>query len=332
MKKRSRPIWWGILSGMLMAQLAAPAWAQNGQDGQTGQTGQNGQNGKDRQDGKSAKTPEGPPTRAELAKLQNDVREQRQLIIQMMQTEQQRYDMLLRLLQGQGGGTPLAGLAVPPAAPSEPPTEAASEKQTKKSMVSAADRRPGSIEGKVTVTGGSIENVYVYVENVRTPLTHHKVVEIKQEGRQFIPRVAVVQTGTNLTFPNMDAVYHNVFSNSPRNSFDLGTYQAGEKARSVTVTGPGVVDIFCNIHQKMSAKVLVVPSVLYAKVRPDGTFRIENVPPGMRRLVAWSPETKAESQRVAVNGPTTEVSFTLAHEDPAAHSNKFGQAYGSYRD
>ena len=182
------------------------------------------------------------------------------------------------------------------------------------------------------MTGGSIEDVYVYVENVKMPLTHHKVVEIKQEGRQFNPRVAVVQTGTNLMFPNMDAVYHNVFSNSPRNSFDLGTYQAGDKARSVTVTGPGVVDIFCNIHQKMSAKVLVVPSVLYAKVHADGTFRIENVPPGVRRLVAWSPETKVESQRVAVNGPTTEVSFTLAHEDASAHANKFGQAYGSYRD
>jgi len=310
MEKTSRPIWAGILSALLIAQLAAPAWAQNGQDV--------------------------PPTRAELAKLQNDVREQRQLIIQMMQTEQQRYDMLLRLLQGQGGGTPLPGVAAAPASGlSEPPAESASEKPANKRSTATgavADRRPGSIEGKVTVTGGSLEDVYVYVENVKMPLTHHKVVEIKQEGRQFSPRVAVVQTGTNLMFPNMDAVYHNVFSNSPRNSFDLGTYQAGDKARSVTVTGPGVVDIFCNIHQKMSAKVLVVPSVLYAKVRPDGTFRIENVPPGVRRLVAWSPETKVESQRVAVNGPTTAVSFTLAHEDPSAHANKFGQAYGSYRD
>ena len=309
MEKTSRPIWAGILSGVLIAQLAGPAWAQNGPS-------------------------EGPPTRAELSKLQNDVREQRQLIIQMMQTEQQRYDMLLRLLQGQGGGTPLPGVAAAPSSvPSEPSPEAASEKQTKRATaVAPADRRPGAIEGKVSVNGGPLEDVYVYVENVKMPLTHHKVMEIKQEGRQFNPRVAVVQTGTNLMFPNMDAVYHNVFSNSPRNSFDLGTYQAGDKARSVTVTGPGVVDIFCNIHQKMSAKVLVVPSVLYAKVRPDGTFRIENVPPGVRRLVAWSPDTKVESQRVAVNGPTTEVSFTLAHEDPSAHSNKFGQAYGSYRD
>ena len=213
-----------------------------------------------------------------------------------------------------------------------PPPEAATEKQqARKASAAAVDHRPGSIEGKVTVTGGSVDDVYVYVENVRMPVSHHKVVEIKQEGRQFSPRVAVVQTGTNLVFPNMDSVYHNVFSSSPRNSFDLGTYQAGDKPRSVTVNGPGVVEIFCNIHQKMSAKVLVVPSVLYTKVHADGTFRIDNVPSGVRRLVAWSPETKAEMQKVAVNGPT-EVSFTLAHEDPAAHSNKFGQAYGSYRD
>jgi plastocyanin len=312
MIKTWRQILAGILAGLLVGEMALPAMAQ---------------------DNRADKAPEVPPTRAELTKLQTDVREQRQLIIQMMQTEQQRYDMLLRLLQGQGGGTPVPGLsAAPLPVPGEATPDVASDKQTKKVAAAApVDRRPGTIEGKVTVTGGSVDDVYVYVENVRMPVTHHKVVEIKQEGRQFSPRVAVVQTGTSLVFPNMDSVYHNVFSNSPRNSFDLGTYQAGEKARSVTVTGPGVVEIFCNIHQKMSAKVLVVPSVLYAKVQPDGSFHIDNVPPGVRRLVAWSPETKAEMQKVAVNG-RTEVSFTLAHEDSGAHSNKFGQAYGSYRD
>src|SRR5450432_4166005 len=292
-----RPIRSGILAGLLIGEMALPAVAQDN------------------------RVPEGPPTRAELSKLQNYVREQRQLLIQMMQTEQQRYDMLLRLLQGQGGGTPVPGLsAAPPAVPSEAAPEAATDKPLKKTTAAGpVDRRPGSIEGKVTVTGGPVDDVYIYVENVRMPVSHHKVLEIKQEGRQFNPRVAVVQTGTSLQFPNMDSVYHNVFSSSPRNSFDLGTYQAGDKARSVTVTGPGVVEIFCNIHQKMSAKVLVVPSVLYTKVHADGTFRIDNVPPGVRRLVAWSPETKAESQRVAVNGPTTSVSFMLAHEDASAH-------------
>ena len=315
MRKTSKPIRWGILSALLCAELAVPTWAR-AQDG--------------------GKGPETPPTRAELTKLQNDVREQRALIFQLMQTEQQRYDMLLRLLQGQGGGTPVPGVSTAPAVPGEAAAPEASAakpaaKSSARSAAASSEHRPGSIEGTVTVAGGSAEDVYVYVENVKAPLSHHKVFEIRQEGRQFNPRVAVVQTGTNLVFPNFDSVYHNVFSNSPRNSFDLGTYQAGEKARSVTVTGPGVVEIYCNIHQKMSAKVLVVPSVLYTKVHADGTFRIENVPPGMRRVVAWSPEAKAESQKVAVNGPT-QVSFTLSREDEGAHSNKFGQAYGSYKD
>lgn len=308
--KHRRPIGSGLLVGVALVQLALPAFAQNGD-----------------------KAPEGPVTRAEFTKLQTDVREQRQLIIQMLQTEQQRYDMLLHLLQGQGGGTPMAGLSAPAATGEAAPADAAHDKMGKKpSAAPAAERRAGSVEGKVVVAGGAIEDVYIYVDNVRGPAASHKGIEIRQEGRQFSPRVAVVQSGTNVVFPNFDSVYHNVFSNSPRNTFDLGTYQSGDKARSVTVTGPGVVEIFCNLHQKMSAKILVVPSALYTKVRADGTFRLDNVPPGPRRLVAWSPETKPVAQRVDVNGATSEISFSLEHQEAGAHTNKLGQAYGSYRD
>ncbi|HVU52681.1 MAG TPA: hypothetical protein VHL80_18500 [Polyangia bacterium] len=289
------------------------------------------------QEGKSEKAepaPAGPPTRAEFAKLQGEVREQRQLIIEMLQTEQQRYDMLLRLLRGQGTVPPTAEASpAPPAAPGEAGAADAAHRSLKKSGGAPAspDRHVGAIEGRVAVTGGSAADVYVYVDG-HGPQGPRKGIEIKQEGRQFSPRVAVVPSGTNVVFPNLDSVYHNVFSNSPRNTFDLGTYQAGDKARSVTVTGPGVVEVYCNLHQKMSAKILVVPNALFTKVRPDGTFRLENVPAGTRRLVAWSPETKPVAQRVEVTGGTAEVSFSLEHQDPAAHSNKFGQAYGSYKD
>jgi plastocyanin len=300
-----KPVLTSLLVGLAIAQLALPARADEKGD---------------------------LPTRAEFNKLQTDVREQRQLIIQMLQTEQQRYDMLLHLLQGQGGGTPLVGVPATPE-PSEAPAADSGDQPAKKApAVAAVEHRVGAIEGKVTVSGGALDDVYVYVENVKGPMARHKSLEIRQEGRQFSPRVAVVQSGTSVVFPNFDAIYHNVFSNSPRNSFDLGTYQSGDKPRSVTLTGPGVVDVFCNIHQKMSAKILVVPSVLFTKVHPDGTFLLENVPAGQRRLVAWSPETKPQQQRVAVSSAKTEVSFSLQHEDPAAHPNKLGQAYGSYKD
>jgi plastocyanin len=270
------------------------------------------------------------PTRAEFTRLQGEVREQRQLIIQMLQTEQQRYDMLLRLMQAQAGG-PLPSLATPTAAePSAP--EGSSSGPGRKSRAAEGEHRLGSVEGRVSLPGGDAGDVYVYVENIKAPPARGKTIEIRQEGKQFMPRVAVVQAGTNVVFPNLDTVFHNVFSNSPRNSFDLGSYRAGDKPRAVTLTSPGVVDVFCNMHQKMSASILVVPSPVYTKVKPDGSFRLENVPVGPRRIVVWGPRAKPALQRVDVTPSGTQASFVLEHEDRTAHTNKLGQAYGSYRD
>src|SRR5437764_15485743 len=60
-----------------------------------------------------------PPTAADFARLQHEVAEQRALIIQMMQVEQQRYDMLLKLLQSGGqlpSTTALPPTVIPPGA------------------------------------------------------------------------------------------------------------------------------------------------------------------------------------------------------------------------
>jgi len=279
-------------------------------------------------------TDEGAPTRAEFNKLQAEVREQKQLLLQTLQTEQQRYEMLLKIIRAQGGGASVENL---PALPSlEGTGSTAADKPAARSRSSAAAeaaRRTAALEGKIQLPPGARSaDVYVYVENVKASHVKGKSIEIKQENKQFSPRLAVVQAGTNVLFPNFDAIYHNVFSMSPHNSFDLGSYRAGDKPRSVTLTTPGVVEIFCNMHQKMSADVLVVPSPLYTKVRADGTFRIENVPVGVRKVVAWSPGIKAAQQRVEVTATGGEVSFALEREEARAHANKLGQAYGSYRE
>ncbi len=188
-----------------------------------------------------------------------------------------------------------------------------------------------TIEGKVSISGGDLSDVYVFVENVRGAPVRGRTVEIKQENKQFSPRLAVVQTGTQVVFPNLDTVFHNVFSNSPKNSFDLGSYRAGDKPRSVILTAPGLVEIFCNVHQKMNANVMVVPNNLYTKVRADGSFHIENVPVGSRKLVAWSPNTKVMAQRVEVTPSGAQTTFSLEYEEAQAHTNKTGLPYGSYK-
>ncbi len=314
MKDGSKKVVAGLALAVWTGGAAAPAWAQN----------------------KAAESAARPgPTWAEFRELESEVREQRQMLIQLMQTEQQRYDMLLRVLQNANGGAPAAAPPAPTApanSDNERPRGGATLATTRPS-VERSEPRFGIIEGRVKVPGNDTSELYVYVENYRGPMVRGKAVEIKQENKQFIPRVQVVPVGTSVTFPNLDPIFHNVFSNSPRNSFDLGSYRAGDQTRAAVFNSPGVVDIFCNIHQRMSAHVLVVPSKLYVRVRPDGGFRIEGVPTGLRTVVAWSPSLKPSQQKVEVTtGIASRVSFEMEYTDQKTHVNKLGQPYGSYKE
>jgi plastocyanin len=272
----------------------------------------------------------GGPSVAEFNKLKDEVREQRQLILQILQNEQSRYEMLLKLIGSQGTAGARPADEAPMPVSGEAVAAAGAPGRTRPAAEPA--RRNSFVEGKVSVSSGALGDVFVYIDGVKAPLVRGKSIEIRQENKQFVPRLAVVQAGTNIVFPNFDSVYHNVFSTSPRNTFDLGSYRAGDKPRAVTLTSPGVVEIFCNMHQRMTADVLVVPSNLFTKVRPDGTFRLDNVPVGARRVVAWSPSSKPVQQKVEVTASGAQASFLLEREEAKAHANKLGQAYGSYRE
>jgi plastocyanin len=273
------------------------------------------------------------PSAADFAKLQREVADQRQLIIQMLQIEQQRYDMLLRLMQS--GGTMPPGVTLP-SIPSVPGPGAASSDRTPVSPAKIAVERGAAamatVTGRVQAKAGSLKETYVYVDGIRGASAHGHTLEIKQKDKQFSPQVAVVQRGTSVVFPNFDPVFHNVFSPSGKNTFDLGSYRAGDQPRSVVLTTPGVVEVFCNIHSRMNATVLVVPGPLYTKVGADGAFKLDNVPVGARHLVAWSPNAKPATQKVDVSSSGGQANFTLDYEGPASHTNKLGQPYGSYKE
>jgi plastocyanin len=277
-----------------------------------------------------------PPSGADFARLQREVAEQRQLIIEMMRVEQQRYDMLLRLLQSGGQGPPSTSLPPPVLPPTgttaAPPPPDAHGGTAVASTSKSSGERVGTVSGRVDVRNGALKEAYVYIDMSKGSGGRGHTLEIKQKDKQFSPQTAVVQKGTNVVFPNMDSVFHNIFSTSGRNSFDLGSYRSGDTPRSVVLTTPGVVEVFCNIHSKMNANILVVPGPFYAKVGADGSYHIENVPVGARRVVAWSPNAKPAQQKIEVGSSGGQANFTLDVEAAKAHTNKLGQPYGSYKE
>jgi plastocyanin len=275
-------------------------------------------------------------TAAELARLEAEVREQRQLIMQLVRVEQEHYDLLLRLIQGRASAAdvppppPVASGGVAPAlvAPAAPaaPLGAADADAAKRAP------RTGAVRGKVSFPGGTFKDVYVYIENVKAPPAHGHTFEIGQRDKQFVPQVAVVQRGTKVVFPNYDSVFHNVFSPSARHPFDLGSYRAGDAPKAVEMSATGVIDVFCNMHSRMHASVLVVPSPLFGRVAPDGSFQLDGVPVGPRKVVVWGPRSKPAEQTVDVGAGGADVAFTLEVQPEIPHNNKLGQPYGSYKD
>ena len=139
---------------------------------------------------------------------------------------------------------------------------------------------------------------------------------IRQEGLAFVPHVLPVLKGTTVQFPNSDPVFHNVFSLSRAASFDLGRYPRG-LSKSVRFDAPGVVKVFCHIHSDMSAVVLVLDNPFFAVPDASGTVRIEGVPPGEYRAVAWHERARPVTRLVRISpGAATPAEFPIPLEDP----------------
>lgn len=251
----------------------------------------------------------------DLQELRGEVKQLKSALAELMELDRQKMALLKQLL-GKNVDLPETTVTVVPDQPPVTPTK---------------KKGNGIVTGKIGFLEGN-KLAYVYIENVRGRLARGRKVTVAQKNRQFRPRWLVVQRGTTVTFPNEDSTYHNVFAKDPSATFDLGIYRKGDDPKSYTFTKAGLIDIFCNMHAKMRAEVLVVPNHIYTKVRPDGSFKLSRVPPGRRKIVAWGPGAEMVSKFVNVGaGKTTSLSLSLRPRKRKQHTNKNGQPYGSYK-
>jgi plastocyanin len=157
-------------------------------------------------------------------------------------------------------------------------------------------------DGKPTESGLAFErsHVAIYIEGSQPGGTSgQSQAEIRQQDRSFAPDLVVVPVGSTVSFPNLDAIFHNVFSLSKPKSFDLGNYPQGE-TRTVTFPIPGIVYVYCRLHPNMSASIVVSPNKWCARAAEDGHFVLPSVPPGRYKVTAWHKAAGFVSQMVTV--------------------------------
>lgn len=135
--------------------------------------------------------------------------------------------------------------------------------------------------------------VYAEPEGRQLPLAR-KTAVMDQRNRQFVPRVLAVQTGTAVHFPNSDDVRHHVYSFSPAKTFQLPLYK-GTPASPEVFDRAGVATLGCNIHDQMSAFIVIVDTPYFAKT-VNGAATLSDVDAGRYTVRVWYADMRREPQ------------------------------------
>lgn len=151
--------------------------------------------------------------------------------------------------------------------------------------------------------------------------------QLAQKNKSFAPHILAIPAGSTVDFPNMDAIFHNVFSLSRPGPFDMGLYRAGGSKAQV-FPHPATYHVFCNIHPQMSAVILVLPTSLITEADDSGNYRL-NLPAGHYRVTAWSDGANPVTSTVTVaTAPVTVSDMSIeVHTLQTPHKNKYGQDY-----
>jgi plastocyanin len=198
-----------------------------------------------------------------------------------------------------------------------------------------------SVTGRVMITEkagektSDIGNTVIYLEpKSGAAKTAPAKATMAINGRNFAPRVRVVTPGSTVDFPNQDPFTHNVFSTTEGSKFDLGSYGSNAKGKSQEFKKAGAIPVYCNVHAKMTAFVVVVNSPWFTQAGNDGRWEIAKVPAGKYTLTVWheraaSPST-SEIEVTAVGIASIDTKLDASGFKEVAHKDKNGKDYSTH--
>jgi len=182
----------------------------------------------------------------------------------------------------------------------------------------ASNASARTVSGQVLGQDGKpVANAVVFVQEPASlqPASATPTAIMDQFNKTFVPEMLPVAVGTQVRFPNRDQIRHHVYSFSRPKRFELPLYK-GEDAPPVLFDKPGVVKIGCNIHDWMSAIILVLPNDHFAVTKEDGTFTLPTLGAGTYTITAWHAQSRDKTEDVAqhitIADQDSQLSFKLS--------------------
>lgn len=136
------------------------------------------------------------------------------------------------------------------------------------------------------VAGGGLANVVVQLRGVPGAAPRPVRATLDQDHCRFRPHVQAVPVGSTMDIVSSDPVLHNVHGWIGRATvFNQAMPTPGQRVPR-RLDRPGIIQVKCDVHDWMSAWVLVVEGPA-AVSGADGGFALKDLPAGSYTVVAW---------------------------------------------
>ena len=172
-------------------------------------------------------------------------------------------------------------------------------------------------EDVVVNANNTLKYVYVYVKSGLSPDLKFPVptepAVFDQQGCIYHPHVLAVQTGQTVLVRNSDNVLHNVNVKPTKNQgFNFGQPVQGMETKKSFSTAEVMIPAKCDVHPGMKAWMGVQNHPFAAVTGDDGSFSLNNLPPGEYEIEAWHEKYGTSTQKVTVGAKETKsITFTF---------------------
>jgi hypothetical protein len=179
----------------------------------------------------------------------------------------------------------------------------------------------------VDVKDGALRGVFVFIDKIKEGKKWDKpefgTYLVDQKGCRFRPWAQVVRPGP-IIIRNSDAgVLHNINAREligvekgrvvKKTLFNFGQPDPGDITDKIQPRRSHYIGINCEAHNFMFGFIMAPTHPYAVVVGEDGSYAIDNLPPGKYTLKAWHPRYGVQKSKITVEAKgTVEADFTFS--------------------
>jgi len=160
----------------------------------------------------------------------------------------------------------------------------------------------------VKINNGALQDVVVYLDKVKSgkpfPADFGKG-RVLQAGCEFKPFLGVMRNNSRVHVINEDPVLHNIHTYElmyrvKKTVFNVSQPEKGSITKAIKLERGTAMKVECDAHDFMHSYIFVTNNPYFAVVNADGTYEINDVPPGKYTIKAWHGYLRDQKDKVDV--------------------------------